>query len=117
MISIRGATTVELDTKEEVLKETEIMLKEIIEKNQLDIKDIISIIFTATKDISSVYPAVAARNLGLTKASLMCVQEMYVEGSLEKCIRVSVSAESKKSQVDVKHVYLKGAESLRPDLT
>ena len=117
MISIRGATTVELDTKEEVLKETEIMLKEIIEKNQLDIKDIISIIFTATKDISSVYPAVAARNLGLTKASLMCVQEMYVEGSLEKCIRVSVSAESKKSQADVKHVYLKGAESLRPDLT
>ncbi len=113
---IRGAITVNQDTRSEVLEKTEYMLKEIIAANNLKIEDISSILFTATRDISSAYPAIAARGIGIVDASLMCVQEMYVEGSLKMCIRVSVSVESDKPQSDMQHIYLEGAKVLRPDL-
>lgn len=113
---IRGAITVEQDTREEVLEKTRVMLSSIIDRNEIDVDDITSVIFTATKDITSVYPAVAARELGIVYASLMCVQELYIEGSLKKCIRAMVSIESDKAQSEMKHVYLEGAKVLRPDL-
>lgn len=115
-IYIRGAITAETNTREEILKETEVLLNEIIKSNNIDVEDILSITFTATKDLDAVYPAVAAREIGITMASLMCVQEMYVVGSLEKCIRVMVVVESTNKQSQVCHVYLKKAEALRPDL-
>lgn len=115
---IRGAITADVNTKDEILNNTEIMLKRIIEENNLDINNIISILFTATKDLDAVYPAVAARNIGITKAGLMCAQEMYVEGSLEMCIRVlvTINEEAGKNQDELNHVYLKNAKRLRPDL-
>ncbi len=113
---IRGAITVEADDRTAVLAGTERMLREIIAQNNIKIEDISSIIFTATDDIKSVYPAVAARAIGIVDAALMCVQELYIEGSLRKCIRVMVSIESDKAQSEMNHVYLEGAKALRPDI-
>ena len=117
MRSIRGATTVENNDKNEMLKATEEMLAEILAANNLNINDIISVIFTCTKDLDQVYPAVAARTLGLTEAALMCFQELYVEGSMSLCIRASVNAEINVAQSEVKHIYLNRAKALRPDIT
>ena len=114
--SIRGAITIDKDTREEILSRTKEVLTEILQKNGLKKEDIISVLFTATRDIKSAYPAASARELGLTNASLMCVQEMYVEGSLPMCIRISLTAIGKK-QDDIKHIYMREAKKLRPDLT
>ncbi|MBE6023667.1 MAG: chorismate mutase [Cellulosilyticum sp.] len=116
-VSIRGAITVEENSKEAILEATELMLQEILKVNQIDQKNIIQMHFSATKDLDAVYPAVAARSLGITSASLMCFQEMYVVGSLEKCIRVDVLVEQEGLTRDnVKHQYLREAKRLRPDL-
>lgn len=113
---IRGAITVDKNTKEQILEATQALLEEIIKANNIDINEILFILFTSTKDLDKVYPAVAARNLGITEASLMCTQEMYVEGSLNLCIRVMVQIQSNIDQKNIKHIYLKNAAVLRPDL-
>lgn len=113
---IRGAITAEKNNKECIWQNTKIMLNKIIEVNNLNINDIVSVLFTCTRDLDEAYPAVAARELGIVDAALMCVQEMYVKGSLEMCIRVALNIESDKKQSEMKHVYLKGAERLRPDI-
>ncbi len=115
-IFIRGAITADKNEKNEILKKTRTLLEEIIRENSIVKEDILSILFTATRDLDAVYPAVAAREIGLTEAALMCVQEMYVQGSLEKCIRVMVTAASNKKQCEAVHVYREKAEILRPDL-
>ncbi len=116
MVCIRGAITVTKNNKEEILSTTEELLKEIMQVNNLDIDEIVSIIFTATKDLDEIYPAVAARNLGIINAGLMCFQEMYVKDSLPMCIRVMLQIQTTKTQKDVKHIYMKGAKVLRPDI-
>lgn len=114
--SIRGAITIEHNTKEEVYSATTEMLEEIIARNNIDIDDIIMLNFTATRDIDCAYPAVSARKLGITNAAIMCMQELYVEGSLPMCIRCAVTLSSDKNQKSVNHVYLRNATRLRPDL-
>ncbi len=117
LVSIRGAITVLNNNREEILEATEIVLKEILESNLIKIEDIIGIHFSATKDLDAVYPAVAARNLNIKEASLMCFQELYVVGSLEKCIRVEVLVDTEVlTRQNVKHCYLREAKQLRPDL-
>ncbi|WP_341877497.1 chorismate mutase [Defluviitalea saccharophila] len=113
---IRGAITIEKNTEEDILQNTTILLQEIISRNNIKIEDIISIIFTATDDIDAAYPAVAARNLNITHAGLMCFQEMNVKNSLRMCIRVMVQIKTDKTQDQMQHVYLKKAAVLRPDL-
>lgn len=113
---IRGAITIEENSEENIFQNTTILLQEIINRNNLKIEDIISIIFTATEDIDAAYPAVAARNLNITHAGLMCFQEMKVENSLKMCIRVMVQIRTDKTQDKMQHVYLKKASALRPDL-
>lgn len=115
-VTIRGATNIYVDEKKQILKDTEELLKSIIINNNLDINNIISIFFTATDDITKVYPAVAARKLGINKAGLMCLNEMYVEGSMENCLRVMIFYNGNINQMDVKHIYLKDTIKLRPDL-
>lgn len=117
LVSIRGAITVEENTRESILQATEEMLNGIITGNHLAISEIIQIHFTCTKDLDAVYPAVAARKLNITEAALMCMQEMYVVGSLEKCIRCDVLIDMPHlKRQNVKHCYLKKAAGLRPDL-
>lgn len=114
--AIRGAITVEENTEEAIRENTKLMLKKIMEENQLDSQDIVSVIFTATRDLTKIYPARVAREMGLTLVPLMCIQEMYVENSLEKCLRLLVTINCEKN-FKIKHVYLKKAAALRPDLS
>ncbi len=116
LISIRGATTVNSNTEDEILGATMELLKEIEVKNNIQKNKVINITFTATKDLDKIYPAVAARKLGYLNTALMCLQEMFVVGSLEKCIRVNILYNSEKTQEQAKHIYLKQAKKLRPDL-
>lgn len=114
--SIRGAITVEANDKEQIYEATAEMMREIIEANNINTEDIVSIVFTATDDLDKAYPAVAVRQMGITGAALMCVQELRVEGSLRKCIRVMVTVEGGYDRKNLKHAYLRGAVGLRPDL-
>lgn len=116
MVTIRGAITVDVDEKEAILDRTKTLLKQIMDNNDIQLEDILSITFTATKDLTKVYPAVAARELGIVSASLICMQEMFVEGSLEQCIRVMFLVDIDRCQNEVHHIYLEGAKILRPDI-
>ncbi|MBU5426623.1 chorismate mutase [Tissierella pigra] len=115
-ISIRGAITVQENSIESILDGTKELLTEIEKQNNLDREKVISIVFSCTNDLDKVYPAKAARDLGYIYAGLMCFNEMNVEGSLRKCIRVMIIYNSDISQKDVKHIYLRDAKVLRPDL-
>lgn len=115
--SIRGAITIEENTSENIIKNSEYLLKEIIKQNKIENENIINIIFSATKDIDKAYPAIATRNIGITDSSIMCLQEMNVEDSLPMCIRVMITAKLDLAKKDIKHIYLKNAKKLRPDLS
>ncbi|MGL4345519.1 MAG: chorismate mutase [Cellulosilyticaceae bacterium] len=113
---IRGAITVEANTKDQIIQGAKELLTEILRVNDLEQEQIIQISFTATKDLDQAYPAIGARELGITDAALMCMQEMWVEGSLRQCIRVALMCQGTLTQKTVKHCYLKEAQKLRPDL-
>lgn len=114
--AIRGATTVENNDANEIIGETKKLLLEIAERNNISEDDIISIIFTITKDLNAAFPAVAARQMGWTSVSLLCSYEIDVPGSLKKCVRAMMHVNSDKSNSEMKHIYLNGARVLRPDL-
>ena len=117
ILAIRGATTVEYNTKEEILKETSNLMQTIIKENNLDTDDMISMCFTMTNDLDAVYPAVAVRDiLNITDIPMLNYEEKYIQGSLRKCIRVMIYINSTKTKKDVKHIYLNKAKELRKDL-
>ena len=116
MITIRGAIAPVDNTEEGILTATEALIRETLISNGIEIADILSIQFTATKDLTKIYPAVAAREVGIIHASLSCVQEMYVEGSLQFCIRTQFLVDKRIPQSEVRHVYLNEAKRLRPDI-
>jgi cytidylate kinase len=113
--ALRGATTVTKNDRDEILLRTTELIRQLLNENSLDCKDIVSIIFTATKDIDAVYPAVAARKMGMTSVPLMCCQEMDVKGSLPMCIRVMLHIQLEEERV-LSPVYLEKAVVLRPDI-
>ena len=117
MKGIRGAITINKNQSSLILEGTRLLLKEIISENELNKKEIVSIIFTATDDLDSEYPAVAARDMGFREIPLMCYQEMKVKNSLRKCIRVIIYINRDCSHKDLNHIYLRKAKTLRPDLT
>lgn len=116
IISIRGAITVLENSVSSILDATKELLIEIERMNNINKDKVISIIFTCTSDLDKVYPAKAARELGYIDVGLMCFNEMHVEGSLDMCIRLMVFCDLNIEQKDVKHVYLRDAKILRPDL-
>lgn len=116
IIAIRGATTSESNSKQAILNATSELLKELMEVNELKAEDFVSIIFTGTPDITAAFPAQAARDLGLVDVPLMGAQELAVVGAPSLCIRVLIHAGIKRRRDEVRHVYLRGASSLRPDL-
>lgn len=116
MRAIRGAITVENNTAEEILSATKELLKKIFERNKDACKDMVSMIFTLTPDLNAVFPAKAARLMGITNVPLMCMSEIPVAGALEKCVRVLIYANTDKTADEIEHVYLKDAVKLRPDL-
>lgn len=114
--SVRGAITVPEDTPEALLKATGELLEGLIERNGITPESVVSAVFSVTDDLTSAYPAEQARQMGWTQASLMCVQEMHVVGSLRACLRILVLWETDKPQSAMRHCYLRGAAGLRPDL-
>ncbi|WP_371478700.1 chorismate mutase [Kitasatospora sp. NBC_00315] len=114
--AFRGAVQLEQDDPQELLTAVKALLTEVLAVNGLSPDDLISIIFTATPDLRSAFPARAARELGITEVPLMCAQEIDVEGALPRTVRVLVTAESGLARSLVRHVYLGGARVLRADL-
>jgi chorismate mutase len=114
---VRGATTCEANTREAILEASRELLERLIEVNGLRAEDIASAIFTTTPDLTAEYPAVAARALGWTDTALLCGHEMAVPGGLQRCIRVLVHWNTERRADQVVHVYIRGAQNLRPDRT
>lgn len=113
---IRGATTVEANTKEAILEAAAELLSAIVDANQVQHDHVASIIFSTSPDLNAEFPAVAARTLGWTDVALMCGHEMGVPGSLPKCLRILMHVNTEQGLQDIKHIYLRGARALRPDL-
>ncbi len=113
---IRGAITVKKNEKDAIVFATEMLLEKIVSVNKIKVDDIASIIFSVTKDLTKEFPAIAAREMGWLYTPLMCTNEIDIEGSLKKCIRVLMLVNAEKKQSDMKHVYLDDAKKLRPDL-
>jgi chorismate mutase len=113
--AVRGAITVDADQPEEVRAATAELLGEVLARNALEPGDLISILFTATPDLVSEFPAVAARQIGLSQVPLMCAQEIEVEGAMPRCIRVLIHCNAPVHRA-IRHVYLRGARQLRLDL-
>jgi len=114
--AVRGATTVDQDTTEAITERVVALLGQILERNGLVEDDIISILFTATGDIVSTFPATAARSMGLGAVPLICARELDIEGSVRHCIRVMLHVTTERTRDDIHHVYLEGAQGLRDDL-
>jgi chorismate mutase len=114
--AVRGATTVETDTTEAITERVVALLGQILERNGLAEDDIISILFTATEDLVSTFPATAARSMGLGAVPLICARELAVEGSVPLCVRVMLHVNSERPRDQIHHVYLEGAQGLRDDL-
>jgi len=114
--ALRGATTVDEDTRTQVAERVQALVAEMLSRNGVTHDDIISIIFTATADIVSMFPASAARAAGLGDVPLLCAQELSVVGSTPRCIRILVHISTERSRSELRHVYLEGAEALRDDL-
>jgi chorismate mutase len=114
--AVRGATTVDADTGESIRERVVALLEQVLKQNELAEEDIISILFTATEDIVSTFPATAARSMGLGAVPLICARELAVTGSVPRCIRVMLHVNTERSRHDIHHVYLEGAKGLRDDL-
>jgi len=113
---VRGATTVERNERGEILARTEELLRALVERNGIEVSDIVSALFSVTDDIDAEFPAVAARRLGWMYTPLMCTREIPVPGSLRLCVRVLLHVNSDRPQEDIIHLYLREARKLRPDL-
>lgn len=103
------------DTRDEIIASTSELMSEVLARNELTGDDLISIIFTMTPDLSAEFPAVAAREMGLSHIPLICAAELPVPGALEKCIRLMLHCQVP-AEREVRHVYLREAKRLRPDL-
>jgi chorismate mutase len=112
----RGAIRVPSDDGGALLGATERLLSAILQRNEIQDEDLVSIMFTATEDLRSAFPAEAARRMGLGRIPLMCAREIAVEGSMASVIRVLMHFHSERTLDEVVHVYLDGAESLRDDV-
>ncbi len=115
MRGVRGATTAEANTREAILAATRELLCLMIEANHIQPDDVASAIFTTTIDLNADYPALAARALGWHDVALMCMHEMAVPHGLRQCIRILLHWNTEVAAREVKHVYLRGAVSLRSD--
>jgi chorismate mutase len=113
---LRGATTVDEDTVDQVTQRSQELMQCIMVRNELTEDDIISVLFTATADVHSIFPATAIREIGFGAVPLLCAAEIAVPGSMPRCIRVLLHVHTTKSKDEIHHVYLHGAQGLRDDL-
>lgn len=114
--ALRGATTVEADSEEQITERVQELLNEIMARNDVALDDVISVLFTATTDVVSMFPATAARSIGFGAVPLLCAAEIPVPGSMPRCIRALVHVQTTKARDELRHVYLHEAQVLRDDL-
>jgi chorismate mutase len=114
--AVRGATQLQEDSREHMLERVAEMVTGVMDANDLSVDDFISIIFTATADLGSEFPAYAARQLGFDDVPLICARELEIEGSMPRVVRMMAHVETHLSRAEVTHVYLHGAAGLRRDL-
>ncbi|MCL2348860.1 MAG: chorismate mutase [Planctomycetaceae bacterium] len=112
---IRGATTVDENTKDAILRGTRELFALMIRQNGIDEKDVCSVIFSTTTDLDAEFPALAARQFGWMNSALMCGYEMPVPGSLQRCVRILIHWNTEKRADEIVHVYIRDAKKLRPD--
>jgi chorismate mutase len=114
--AVRGATRVDVDDPETILAATRELVGQVLDRNDLKPDDVVSVVFTATRDLTAVAPALAARQLGLHDVALICAQEMWVEGSMPRVVRLLAHVETERPREAVVNVYLNGTEVLRGDV-
>src|SRR4051794_20910654 len=114
--AIRGATQVEADDRERILEATRELVTEVMERNGLGTDDVISVVFTATPDLTAEFPALAARKLGFDDVPLLCTTEIDVPHALPRVIRLLAHIETDRPRSELQHVYLRGAVRLRLDI-
>ena len=114
--ALRGATQLTADDPVEMTEAVVELVTAILERNALSTDDLISVIFTSTPDLTSAFPAAAARTLGIGDVPLLCAQELDIDGALPRVVRVMAHATLDRPRSEVVHVYLRGAEALRLDL-
>jgi chorismate mutase len=114
--ALRGATVVAEDTRAQITERVQELLSEMLARNALTLEDVISVIFTATPDLVSMFPAAAARGIGFGTVPLLCASEIPVPGAMPRVVRVLVHVTTERAPADLRHVYLHGAQVLRDDL-
>ncbi|MBV8161083.1 MAG: chorismate mutase [Acidimicrobiia bacterium] len=114
--ALRGATTLDADTTAQMEERVRALLLEMLERNGVHHDDIISIIFTATDDLHALFPATAARALGLGDLPLLCARELGIEGATPRCVRVLMHLSTERVAHDLRHVYLEDAQGLNDEL-
>jgi chorismate mutase len=114
--ALRGATTIDDDTPEQVQSRVKALMAALFERNDLAADDVISIMVTGTPDLRSFHPATAVRGFGLPDVPILGAQELEIEGSLPRCVRVLLHVETPRERRELRHVFLEGATVLRPDL-
>jgi chorismate mutase len=114
--ALRGATTCVSDSPDEITAATQELLTEMMVRNDVEHDDVVSVIFTTTADLTSTFPATAARGVGFGDVPLLCASEIAVPGSMPRCVRVLMHLYSSRDRDAMRHVYLRGAQSLRDDL-
>ena len=115
LFALRGANTVQSNDAQAIVDATDALMRELMSRNALEPDAMVSCIFTLTDDLDAEFPAVAARNLGLSRVPLLCSREIPVPGSLPRVIRVMVHYYAPDDH-DPRHVYLGDTRSLRADL-
>jgi len=113
---LRGATTVDADDPAQITERVVALLTEMLARNEADKDSLVSIIFTTTPDLRSMFPAAAARTMGLGDVPLLGAQEADIDGGTPRCIRVMIHLDSDRPRAELRHVYLEGAKGLRDDL-
>ena len=114
--AIRGATQVEIDTPEAIGLATQELLKEMMAANSATPESVISVLLTATPDLTSTFPAAAAREVGFSNVPLMCAVEIDVPGALARVVRAMATVETELTKDQISHIYLHGAKVLRTDI-
>jgi len=114
--ALRGATTLDVDEAGQLEERVQLLVSEMLRRNEVAKDDVISILFTATEDIRSMFPATAARGIGLGDIPLICARELDIVGATPRCIRVMMHLVTERPRAELHHVYLEGARNLRDDL-
>lgn len=115
--AVRGATQLDVDEREQMLERVSEMVLDVMASNGLEVDDFVSVIFTATSDLVSEFPAYAARQLGFGEVPLICARELEIAGSMPRVVRMMAHVETDLPRSDITHCYLHGAAALRSDLT